>query len=205
MPVANGGTGLTTGTSGGVPYYSAAGVLSSSAALTQYFVLLGGGAGAAPTPVAAIGTAMHVLTSGGAGVAPTFQGPMGFAVNTADNADANVGTIPAKHTNELLDSHATHDTTAGSFTVPTGGTGLWQFNFNMYSNTEATYAAYLYNSTTAAALCNGTDGTTAIISFGNCATMVTAGDVLYLYPNTTTVDLFGANALLNAWSGYKVR
>jgi len=72
LPVANGGTNLTAGTSGGVLAYTAAGTLASSGALTQYGVVLGGGAGAVPTSTA-VGTATHVLTSNGAGVAPTFQ------------------------------------------------------------------------------------------------------------------------------------
>jgi hypothetical protein len=63
LPVANGGTGLTAGTSGGVPYYSAAGTIASSAALTANKVLLGGGAGAAPTATTLLGTAAAV-TSG---------------------------------------------------------------------------------------------------------------------------------------------
>ena len=48
VAVANGGTGLTSGTSGGVLYYSAAGTLASSAALAASAIVLGGGAGAAP-------------------------------------------------------------------------------------------------------------------------------------------------------------
>jgi hypothetical protein len=48
LPVANGGTGLTAGTSGGVPYYSATGTLASSAALASNALVIGGGAGAAP-------------------------------------------------------------------------------------------------------------------------------------------------------------
>jgi hypothetical protein len=48
LPVANGGTGLTSGTSGGVLYYSASGTLASSAALAASAIVLGGGAGAAP-------------------------------------------------------------------------------------------------------------------------------------------------------------
>lgn len=43
----------TTGTSGGVPYFSSSSVLSTSAALTASQVVLGGGAGAAPTVLAA--------------------------------------------------------------------------------------------------------------------------------------------------------
>jgi hypothetical protein len=49
LPVASGGTGLTSGTSGGVLYYSATGTLASSSALTANALVIGGGAGAAPT------------------------------------------------------------------------------------------------------------------------------------------------------------
>jgi hypothetical protein len=74
LPVANGGTGLTSGTSGGILAYTATGTLASSGVLAQYGVVIGGGAGAVPTSTA-VGTATHVLTSNGAGVAPTFQAP----------------------------------------------------------------------------------------------------------------------------------
>jgi hypothetical protein len=72
LGVDQGGTGLTSGTSGGILAYTAAGTLASSAALTQYGVVYGGGAGVAPSATA-VGTATHVLTSNGAGAAPTFQ------------------------------------------------------------------------------------------------------------------------------------
>jgi len=72
VTVAQGGTGLSSGTSGGVLAYTASGTLASSGALAQYGVVIGGGAGAVPTSTA-VGTATHVLTSNGSGVAPTFQ------------------------------------------------------------------------------------------------------------------------------------
>ena len=62
------------GTSGGVPYFTSASTWASSGALTQYGIVYGGGAGAAPVATA-VGTATHVLTSNGPGVAPTFQAP----------------------------------------------------------------------------------------------------------------------------------
>jgi len=49
LPVANGGTGLTAGTSGGVLAYTASGTLASSAALTANALVIGGGAGVAPS------------------------------------------------------------------------------------------------------------------------------------------------------------
>jgi hypothetical protein len=81
LPVANGGTGLTAGTSGGILAYTGTGTLASSGALTQYGVVIGGGAGAAPTSTA-VGTATYVLTSNGAGVAPTFQAPAAGGIST---------------------------------------------------------------------------------------------------------------------------
>ena len=78
LPVARGGTALTTGTSGGVLAYTAAGTLASSGVLAQYGVVIGGGAGAVPTSTA-VGTATHILTSNGAGVAPTFQANTGVS------------------------------------------------------------------------------------------------------------------------------
>ena len=75
LPVANGGTGLTAGTSGGVLAYTASGTLASSAALTQYGVVYGGGAGAVPVATAA-GTTGQVLTATTSG-APTWASPAG--------------------------------------------------------------------------------------------------------------------------------
>jgi len=49
LPVANGGTGLTGGTSGGLPYFSAASTLASSGVLAANALVIGGGAGAAPS------------------------------------------------------------------------------------------------------------------------------------------------------------
>ena len=73
-PITTSGTLALTvaGTSGGVPYFSSASAWASSAALTQYGIVYGGGAGAAPATTA-VGSSGQVLTSNGAGVAPTFQ------------------------------------------------------------------------------------------------------------------------------------
>jgi hypothetical protein len=73
LPVANGGTNLASGTSGGVLAYTASGVLASSAALTQYGIVYGGGAGAVPVATAA-GTTGQVLTATTGG-APTWATP----------------------------------------------------------------------------------------------------------------------------------
>ena len=60
VAVANGGTGLTSGTSGGVLYYSATGALASSAALAANSLVIGGGAGVAPSTIT---TGVGVITA----------------------------------------------------------------------------------------------------------------------------------------------
>jgi hypothetical protein len=62
LAVANGGTNLTAGTSGGVLAYTATGVLASSAALAANKVVIGGGAGAVPSTTTLLGTAAAVTT-----------------------------------------------------------------------------------------------------------------------------------------------
>lgn len=72
LAVGNGGTGLASGTSGGVLAFTATNTLASSGLLTANGVVLGGGAGVVPTSTAA-GTNGQVLM-GVTSSAPTFQG-----------------------------------------------------------------------------------------------------------------------------------
>ena len=87
LPVANGGTGLSSGTSGGVLAYTATGTLASSAALAASALVIGGGAGAAPSTtttgtgvVTALGvntgTAGAFVVNGGALGSPSTAGTM---------------------------------------------------------------------------------------------------------------------------------
>lgn len=71
LSVANGGTGLTSGTSGGILGFTAATTMASSVALTANALVLGGGVGATPTPMGSLGTTTTVLHGNAAG-APTF-------------------------------------------------------------------------------------------------------------------------------------
>lgn len=68
VPVADGGTGLSAGTSGGILGFTAAGTLASSALLTANAVIIGGGAGATPTALAAMTNGQLVI--GSTGLAP---------------------------------------------------------------------------------------------------------------------------------------
>lgn len=72
VSVADGGTGLSSGTSGGVPYFNATNTMASSSLLSNFTVMVGGGAGAAPRTIASVGTNGQFLVSNGAGVDPTW-------------------------------------------------------------------------------------------------------------------------------------
>lgn len=65
-PVSSGGTGLSAGTSGGVPYFASASTMASSALLTNHGIVLGGGAGATPKTIAVGGTGSFPYGQAGA-------------------------------------------------------------------------------------------------------------------------------------------
>ncbi|HEY1301440.1 MAG TPA: hypothetical protein VGF07_13150 [Stellaceae bacterium] len=93
VSVANGGTGLVSGTSGGIPYYSAAGTMASSAQLAANALIAGGGAGAAPAsathwslPGGAAGTLL--LVNANAAAAPAASFATGMQIVGADGGNA---------------------------------------------------------------------------------------------------------------------
>jgi hypothetical protein len=116
VTVAQGGTGLTSGTSGGIPFFSSTSAMTSSAALAANALMIGGGAGVAPsttttgtgiltflgTPSSAnLAAAVTDETGSGAlvfGTSPTLSGATlnnttvyGGAVTPATNTVDSVG------------------------------------------------------------------------------------------------------------------
>lgn len=79
LQVPAGGTGLTGGTSGGVPYFNSTTTMASSALLAANQLVLGGGAAGSPATLGSLGTTTTVLHGNAAGV-PAF----GAVVLTAD-------------------------------------------------------------------------------------------------------------------------
>ncbi|UOF02547.1 autotransporter outer membrane beta-barrel domain-containing protein [Bdellovibrio reynosensis] len=129
--VAKGGTGLTSGTSGGIPYFDSGTTMASSAALAANGVVLGGGAGAAPVSTAA-GTASQVLRVPAGGGAPAFGSldiSLAATVGTSVLAIANGGTGATTAANARtalgLGTAAVATTGSSSGNVPTlGVTGM---------------------------------------------------------------------------------
>ena len=91
------------GTSGGIPYFASGTTWASSSALTQYGVVYGGGAGAAPVATAA-GTTGQVLTATTGG-APTWAAPATSGTVTSVSvvsANGFAGTVATATTTPAL-------------------------------------------------------------------------------------------------------
>lgn len=82
IPVGNGGTGLITGTSGGILGFTGTTTIASSGLLTQYSLMAGGGAGATPGVITK-GTAGQILLDQ-TGANPSWNSMSGDAtINSA--------------------------------------------------------------------------------------------------------------------------
>jgi hypothetical protein len=113
LPVVSGGTGLSAGTSGGVPYFASATSMASSAQLSASALVIGGGAGGAPSTLGSLGLTTQVL-HGNAGGAPSW----GAVSLTADVS----GTLP-------VGNGGTGVTSLSSLTAnPTASVGLTAVN-----------------------------------------------------------------------------
>ena len=124
LTVAQGGIGIASGTSGGVPYFSGGTTIASSAALAANRIVLGGGAGVAPATLGSLGTTTTVL-HGNAGGAPTF----GAVSLTADVS----GTLPVANggtgltTPSTVGNVLTSDGAGAWVSSPPAASGLTQF------------------------------------------------------------------------------
>lgn len=112
VAVADGGTGLSSGTSGGVLAFTAAGTLASSGALAANAIVIGGGAGVAPsttTTGTGVLTLLGVAANGSASDGPGYRG---IPQNSQSAAYTTVMADNGKH---IL--HPTADNNARTFTI----------------------------------------------------------------------------------------
>lgn len=120
LAVARGGTGLTSGTSGGVLGFTAAGTVASSVALSAGQVVVGGGAGATPSTLAA-GSQYQVLTMGASTPAWGAVNLASAAAVTGVLGTANGGTGTSGTYTQWGVLYAPTTTTIGSTAAGTAG------------------------------------------------------------------------------------
>lgn len=208
LPVANGGTGITSGTSGGVVSFTAAGTIASSAALTANQIVIGGGAGVAPGPLGSLGTTTTVL-HGNAGGAPTFAavnigtdttGTLGVAQGGTGIASYTIGDLIQATGATTLTALA--DVSAGSFLRSGGVATVTAWSTTKWPNAATTgdllYAsganqyANLADVTAGSYLRSGGAGVAPVWSTATVPNTATTGDVIAAsgantYANITAV------------------
>jgi len=143
LPVASGGTGLTSGSSGGLLYYSATNALASSSTLSANALMVGGGAGVAPTTITTgtgVVTALGVNTgssgafvvNGGALGTPSSGTVTNLTGTASININGTVGaTTPTTGAFTTVSASGVVTVSAGSVSapaiIPTGDTNTGIF------------------------------------------------------------------------------
>ena len=166
IAVTKGGTGLTSGTSGGVPYYSATTTIASSAALTANALVVGGGSGVAPSTIT---TGTGVVTALGVNTGSTGA----FVVKEEALGTPSSGTV----TNLTGTASININGTVGA-TTPAAG------SFTSVTNSGLTTGRVVYTTTSglltssANLLYSGTDLTVYGLTVGRGAGAVATNTVL---------------------------
>lgn len=188
LPVANGGTGLTSGTSGGILYFSGSAAISSSAALTVSQLIVGGGPGGSPVTLAAGTNGNSLIVTAGV--------PAYGAVNLAGGANSVSGVLPVANGGTGNNTFTSNGVLYGNSLSPTGpvlssAAGTTGTVFIGTTGTAPSFSATpIVTSLTATATTNqlvlGTTNTTTISAAAPVASRT------YTVPDVTT----GANFVM---------
>jgi len=134
VTVAQGGTGIASGTSGGIPYFSGSTTIASSAALAANALVVGGGAGAAPATVT---TGTGVVTQLGLAADGSDVDAIGYR-GTPQNAQTGSYTCVMADAGKTI-YHASGAGAGDTYTIPANGSVAYEIGtaitfVNMDSN-----------------------------------------------------------------------
>ena len=133
VTVGQGGTGIQSGTSGGIPYFSSTSAVASSAALAANALVVGGGSGATPATVSNITSNNNYLQLGA-------STPLRFA--DADSSNYVSFQAPATVTSNVAWTLPATDGTSGQV-LSTNGSGTLSWVTASASPTAPTSVEYL--------------------------------------------------------------
>jgi hypothetical protein len=211
LPVASGGTGLTSGSSGGLLYYSATNTLASSSTLSANALMVGGGAGVAPTTITTgtgVVTALGVNTgssgafvvNGGALGTPSSGTVTNLTGTASININGTVGaTTPTTGAFTTVSASGVVTVSAGSVSapaiIPTGDTNTGIFfpaadeialvegGTEALRITSANFTRPLAYADTVVALGNSGTATTINLQSGNVFTATLTGNCTFTLSN----------------------
>ena len=191
LAVASGGTGLTSGTSGGVLYYSASGTLASSAALAANAIVIGGGAGVAPsTTTTGTGILTFLGTPSSANLAAAVTDETGtgsLVFSTAPTFGTNITIGAVSSSTGILNFKGTTSGTVALSVADAAGTWTMKLPTTAGSNNQALTTDGSGNTTWTTITGGATGGGSDAIFWNNGQTINND----YTVPSTTNAGTFG--------------
>lgn len=165
LAVANGGTGLASGTSGGVLAYTASGTLASSGALAANAIVIGGGAGVAPsttTTGTGVLTLLGVAANGSASDGPGYRGA------PQNSQSAAYTTVMADNGKCIF--HPVGDNNARTFTIDSNANVAYPIGAIIeFINMAAANVTIAITSDTMTLLPAGTTGSRTLAQYGRAS------------------------------------
>lgn len=162
VPVADGGTGLSSGTSGGILGFTASGTLASSAALAANAIVIGGGAGATPTTTT---TGTGVLTQLGLAADGSDVDAIGFR-GIPQNAQTGNYTCVMADSGKCI-FHASGAGAGDTYTIPANSSVAYELGTVIkFKNMDSNSVSIAITTDTMTLLPAGTTGTRTLAQYG---------------------------------------